>query len=84
MEVILSPPPDFVVSGLFTNDFFYTGDSIQVYYNVTNEGAGAPFERFWVDQIVGFVVAHDVYNYYQLPVKCSIVNHPSKKLTTHV
>ena len=52
VELILSPPPDLVVSMLEVNNSLFTGDQLVISYTVTNEGAGPTFETQWTDYIV--------------------------------
>ena len=53
--MILSPPPDLLVTDLQVDSTEYcTGDTLKVNYIVTNKGGGAPFERYWIDRIVSF------------------------------
>lgn len=52
VEVILSPPPDLVVSSMEVNNPVRTGDTLILTYVVTNEGAGPTFEDYWTDYIV--------------------------------
>lgn len=54
VEVILSPPPDLVVSSLEAEAVYTTGDTLRAVLNVTNKGAGEPFERYWNDELVSF------------------------------
>ena len=52
MDVILSPPPDLVVSSLEAEDTYTTGSTLRVVFTVRNDGAGEPFERYWNDELV--------------------------------
>lgn len=52
LVISLSPPPDLVVSSITTARRFYTGDRIQVQFNVSNEGLGEPFHYWWRDLVV--------------------------------
>ncbi|XP_048590560.1 uncharacterized protein LOC116611783 isoform X3 [Nematostella vectensis] len=51
LKVILSPPPDLVVSEISTNGTFKTGNTVSVSYRVTNRGYGPPFETYWQDEM---------------------------------
>ena len=55
--MVLAPPPDLVVTSLelSNNDSIRTGDTLQIRYVVTNEGAGPSFESYWTDYIVSKV-----------------------------
>ena len=52
--MILAPPPDLVVSSLDVDSMYTTGSTVMVVYIVRNDGAGEPFESFWIDQLVCF------------------------------
>ena len=67
LQVMLTPPPDFVVSQLQCQDTYSTGDTMAISYTVTNLGNGSPFERFWQDALV----SKHVYLYYIL-VSCFV------------
>ena len=54
MRVILLPPPDLVVSSLEADDVYRTGSTMIIRFEVSNAGAGEPFESFWRDQLVGY------------------------------
>ena len=55
-RVILSPPPDLVVSQILIQSAYNTGDTVDFNYTVENIGAGEPFERFWQDRIVSYSI----------------------------
>ena len=40
------------MSSVVVNDTYVTGNTMKVQYQVSNEGSGEPFERFWQDQVV--------------------------------
>ena len=49
----LAPPPDFVVVRVEVDSDIVAGEVINIKYEVSNEGFGAPFEtRPWQDVIV--------------------------------
>ena len=50
--MILSPPPDLIVSSLEAEDTYTTGSTLMVVFTVRNNGAGEPFERYWNDELV--------------------------------
>ena len=50
--MILSPPPDLIVSSLEAEDTYTTGSTLMVVFTVRNSGAGEPFERYWNDELV--------------------------------
>jgi len=50
--VILLPPPDLVVSSLEADNVYTTGSTMIIHFEVSNAGAGEPFEPFWRDQLV--------------------------------
>ena len=52
IDVILSPPPDLIVSSLVAEDTYTTGSTLRVLFTVRNNGAGEPFERYWNDELV--------------------------------
>ena len=52
IDVILSPPPDLIVSSLEAEDTYTTGSTLRVVFTVRNNGAGEPFERYWNDELV--------------------------------
>lgn len=52
IDVILSPPPDLIVSSLEAEDAYTTGSTLRVLFTVRNIGAGEPFERYWNDELV--------------------------------
>ena len=49
IDVTLAPPPDLVVSSIQSDDVYVTGRVMTVRYNVTNIGAGEPYETYWQD-----------------------------------
>lgn len=57
----MSPPPDLVVSSLEAEAVYTTGDTLRVVFNVTNNGAGEPFERYWNDELVSFAYLRVTY-----------------------
>ena len=69
IDVILSPPPDLIVSSLEAEDTYTTGSTLRVLFTVRNNGAGEPFERYWNDELVSEIL--DVLH------QKVIVNHQS-------
>ena len=55
IEVTLAPPPDLVVSSIQADDVFVTGRTMTIQYNVSNVGAGEPFENYWQDIVVSII-----------------------------
>jgi subtilase family serine protease len=51
IQVILSPPPDLVVTSLNVPGNASSGQLLHLSYTVTNQGASAPFESGWTDRI---------------------------------
>ena len=60
IDVILSPPPDLIVSSLEAEDTYTTGSTLRVLFTVRNNGAGEPFERYWNDELVSEIL--DVFH----------------------
>ena len=56
IDVILSPPPDLIVSSLEAEDTYTTGSTLRVLFTVRNNGAGEPFERYWNDELVSEIL----------------------------
>ena len=56
IDVILSPPPDLIVSSLVAEDTYTTGSTLRVLFTVRNNGAGEPFERYWNDELVSEIL----------------------------
>ena len=56
IEVTLAPPPDLVVSSIQSDDAYVTGRVMTIRYNVSNIGAGEPYESYWQDIAVSTVV----------------------------
>ncbi|XP_068683141.1 uncharacterized protein [Montipora foliosa] len=50
-KILLSPPPDLVVSSITTLKSYYSGDSMKVQFIVSNEGLGEPFHHWWRDRV---------------------------------
>ena len=59
IDVILSPPPDLIVSSLEAEDTYTTGSTLRVVFTVRNNGAGEPFERYWNDELVSEISVVD-------------------------
>lgn len=51
LQIILSPPPDFLVTSITTPPSANSGAVVRVQYSVMNQGAGSPFEGGWVDRM---------------------------------
>ena len=49
IDITLAPPPDLVVLSIQSEDAFVTGGVMTVRYNVSNIGAGEPYENYWRD-----------------------------------
>ena len=49
VDVTLAPPPDLVVSSIQSSNAFVTGRTMAIQYNVSNIGAGEPYESYWQD-----------------------------------
>ena len=52
MRIHLNPPPDLVVTSITTLANYYTGDVMEVHFNVSNKGLGEPFYYWWRDRLV--------------------------------
>ena len=52
MRIHLNPPPDLVVTSITTLENYYTGDVMEVHFNVSNKGLGEPFYYWWRDRVV--------------------------------
>lgn len=52
MRIHLNPPPDLVVTSITTLANYYTGDVMEVHFNVSNKGLGEPFYYWWRDRVV--------------------------------
>lgn len=72
--MILAPPPDLIVSYLNASDEYATGDTMRVQFNVSNVGAGAPFETYWQDILVSLL------NLTKTVFMISIHHYPSLQL----
>ena len=55
IEVTLAPPPDLVVSSIQSDDAYVTGRVMTIRYNVSNIGAGEPYESYWQDIAVSII-----------------------------
>ncbi|KAK3709146.1 hypothetical protein QZH41_018059, partial [Actinostola sp. cb2023] len=52
LKVVLTPPPDLVVSSLsMQSSQFSSGSTATILYRVTNEGLGAPYHNWWSDRV---------------------------------
>ena len=52
LKIYLSPPPDLMVISITTLKNYYTGDVMEVRFNISNEGLGKPFHYWWRDRVV--------------------------------
>ena len=44
-----------MVHSIATANQYYTGDTMKVQFNVSNEGLGEPFYHWWRDRVVSIV-----------------------------
>ena len=49
IDITLAPPPDLVVQSIQSEDAYVTGRVMTIRYNVSNIGAGEPYENYWRD-----------------------------------
>ena len=52
IKVTLSPPPDLVVSSLYTPGSAASGEAIFISYQVENRGLNVPYSTWWYDSLV--------------------------------
>ena len=52
IDITLAPPPDLIVSEIQSADSYVTGRVMNIRYNVSNIGAGEPYESYWQDIVV--------------------------------
>ena len=59
--MILSPPPDLVVSSIVVPATAQSDESISIMYKVENQGLSAPYTTWWYDRLVSKLSSLKVY-----------------------